>query len=416
MPVLRRSHEPYWQTTDKRTVKIYSGDVLENLRKMRTGSAHMAVTSPPYWGLRDYKSEGQIGQERTPEEFIEKLTAVFMELHRVLRDDGTFWLNIGDTYASSGKGAGPGSSKQASNRGSSFEGGNKIGFEPGLPSKNLVGIPWRVALSLQKAGWILRSDLIWAKPSPMPESVTDRCTRSHEYLFMFAKKERYFYDQDAIREKTGSEADPVEYRKGHTSRHSHKDDLGKGMMQYDSEFQAGKTHPNGKNKRTVWTIASEAYPGTHFSTFPTKLVEPCILAGTSEYGCCSICGAPWKRITEKVQIKRDRPNDYVKRTGEEGTGNSCSNSVAGVEVKTVGWEPTCNCGCIDDELPKVVPCTVLDPFIGSGTTAEVALKHNRRCIGIELNAETIRDCTIPRIEGALLDKPSTARLIPRMVK
>jgi DNA modification methylase len=258
---------------------ILVGDVLEQLVKLPGGSVQCVVTSPPYWGLRDYGHAGQIGLEPTVGEYVEKMVAVFREVRRVLRDDGTLWLNLGDSYTSGGNTTrDPGKSKKHP----AFAGDdnkmkrNRPATPEGLKPKDLVGIPWRVAFALQDDGWYLRQDIIWHKPNPIPESVQDRCTKAHEYVFLMSKSERYFYNKDAVAEKAIGVA-------------------------------------GGRNRRSVWTIPSEPYYGVHFATFPTELPRTCILAST-------------------------RPGD-----------------------------------------------TVLDPFMGSGTTLQVALELGRSAIGIELN-------------------------------
>lgn len=298
--------------------RLLHGDAVATLRSIESGSVHCVVTSPPYYGMRSYLSDGdplkhlEIGLEGG--EYGAELVGVFREVKRVLRDDGTLWLNIGDSY------------------------------EDG----QLLGLPWLIARCLQSDGWILRQDIIWAKKSPMPESVTTRCTRSHEYVFMFTKSQDYFYDAEAIKEESDSS-------------------------------------PSGKNRRSVWSIGSTPYAGAHFATMPTTLAELCIKAGTSDVGCCGECGSPFERVIKKTKVLRSRPNDYVKRKGQRGTGNSCSNSVAGTLTATTGWKQTC--GCQDAE--SSMPCTVLDPFAGSGTTLLVAERLGRNSIGIELNDEYI---------------------------
>lgn len=357
-------------------------------------SVHCVVTSPPYWGLRDYGTGGQIGLESTPADFVGSMVAVFREVHRVLRDDGTLWLNLGDSYCNAG----------SRNNGTGLDGKRRGGVADtdgswkdavgtyrdirhalkgeGIKHKDLIGIPWRVALALQSDGWYLRSEIIWHKASPMPESVTDRPTKAHEPIFLLAKEDRYFYDADAVREQPKG-TDPRVARSS--------DDLADGPMRNSDLERFGTTrgktnqpcsHPAGANLRSVWRLSTDPYPGAHFATFPRKLVEPCIKAGTSEKGCCPSCGSPWRRVTERSAIKRQRPNDFVKRSGEDGTGNSCANTVAGVSVRTIGWEPTCGC---PDHTP--VPCTVFDPFNGAGTTGVVALAHGRRYVGTDLNCE-----------------------------
>lgn len=263
-------------------------------------SVHCCVTSPPYWGLRDYGTNGQIGLERTPEEYVEKMVSVFREVKRVLRDDGTLWLNIGDSYANDGKWGGETGGKPAyldnNNR-------KRVGREKrftGLKPKDLVGIPWLLAFALRADGWYLRSDIIWFKPNPMPESVTDRPTKAHEYIFLLAKNERYFYDADLI-------AEPANGWNG-SSFTSAQDEATKKNLGRGPRVETTK-----RNKRTVWEVTSQPFPEAHFATFPEELIKPCILAGCPPGG------------------------------------------------------------------------TVLDPFIGSGTTALVARNLQCNAIGIELN-------------------------------
>jgi site-specific DNA-methyltransferase (adenine-specific) len=299
---------------------ILHGDARQVLRTMEGDSVHCVVTSPPYYGLRSYLDEGdslkslEIGGKDT--EYVADLVSVFHEVKRVLRPDGTLWLNLGDVYANG----------------------------------QLLGLPWMVARCLQQDGWILRQDIIWAKKSPMPESVQDRCTRGHEYVFMFAKSRDYFYDAEAIKEPSESS-------------------------------------PSGKNRRSVWSIGSTPYAGAHFATMPTTLAELCIKAGTSDRGCCDLCGSPFNRVVERSKIKRERPNNFVKRRGKKGTGNSCGNTVAGVLTSTAGWRQSCQCDNVDASFSR---STVLDPFAGSGTTLVVADRLGRNSIGIELNAEYIK--------------------------
>jgi site-specific DNA-methyltransferase (adenine-specific) len=264
---------------DSRMVTILTGDCREVLKTLPDASAHCCVTSPPYWGLRDYGVDAQIGLERTPEEYVASLVAVFRDVRRVLRDDGTLWLNLGDSYTAnagqrqSDDAKGP---KQCTNRGSTDLGSRSL---DNLPAKNLVGIPWRVAFALQADGWWLRSDIIWAKPNPMPESVTDRPTKSHEYLFLLAKSERYYYDAAAIKE----ECSPEMQRRaaaGHTRGANGKVDASR----CDAATLRGTDAKTinvtgGRNKRDVWTVPTAPYSGAHFATFPPALILPCILAG-----------------------------------------------------------------------------------------------------------------------------------------
>jgi DNA modification methylase len=360
---------------------IHTGDCREVLKTLPANSVHCAVTSPPYWGLRDYGCEGQIGLEQTPDAFVVEMVAVFAEVRRVLREDGTCWLNLGDSYN-----AHPGQRKTTDKVGPKQEtnaGSNTIGSRhcEALKPKDLVGIPWRVAFALQADGWWLRQEIIWHKPAPMPESVTDRCTKAHEHIFLLAKSERYYFDADAIAESATYAGKEVSLGEKSLSRGQatgmNREASGNGNA--DSI-----TVKDTRNKRSVWTVNTAPYKGAHFATFPPDLIRPCIKAGTSEEGVCSKCGAPYERVTERNQLKRDRPNDYTKRTGEDGTGNSCANSVAGVSIKTLGWQATCDC-----KAPLARP-VVLDPFFGSGTTGQVARECGCECIGIDLNPEYVK--------------------------
>ena len=259
--------------------RTIQGDAATVLATMPDGCVHCCVTSPPYWGLRDYGVDGQIGLEGSLDEYMERLLGVLAEVRRVLRDDGTLWLNLGDAYARpEGKGVGGASSKQDSNAATRAD--MRTGRALAVPAKNLIGLPWRVAFALRDAGWILRSDIIWAKPNSMPESVRDRPTRAHEYVFLLSKGERYYYDDDAVRQPYND----------------------KSLSRYDSPMlgtsarihQPGgvnrrvneKREPNqlGANIRDVWTITTQPYRDAHFATFPEALVQRCVLAGCPEGG------------------------------------------------------------------------------------------------------------------------------------
>lgn len=281
------------------TVRILTGDCRQVLRSLPDASVQCCVTSPPYFGLRDYGVDGQIGLEPTPDNFVAEMVSVFREVRRVLRDDGTLWLNLGDSYAAGGMGAGSG--KQLTNRGTSAGGHmNKPRKAPsGLKPKDLVGIPWRVAFALQADGWYLRSAIVWAKPNPMPESVTDRPTSSYEMVFLLSKSERYFYDADAIREeeavpdwddgsrvfggvnKAGANIQHGERTTGRLAERR-KRGLPPKHQQYESSDQSGLDavgRGGGRNARNVWTIATRPFPEAHFATFPPELAERCIKAG-----------------------------------------------------------------------------------------------------------------------------------------
>lgn len=289
--------------------KIEFGDCREIMRRWAEQGvkAQMCVSSPPYFGLRDYGVDGQLGLEQTPDEYVQNMVEVFRAVRDVLADDGTLWLNIGDTYARTGGtdrkvsstakvGSTRNTMKQMSDRTSKAS-------ALGLKDKDLIGIPWRVAFALQADGWYLRQDIIWHKPNPMPESVRDRCTKAHEYIFLLAKSERYYYDREAMQEPAARGYAGSDFRTGKTAAHQG------GRMSRADRIDTGR-----RNRRSVWTVATRPYKGAHFATFPPELIEPCILAGS-------------------------RPGDVV-----------------------------------------------LDPFMGSGTTAAVALRHGRRYLGCELNA------------------------------
>jgi DNA modification methylase len=273
------------------TVKLYLGDCLQVLGRLDLESVHCVVTSPPYWGLRDYGVHGQLGLEATPEEHVERMVEVFRAVRRVMRKDATLWLNYGDTYASGEVGRHDSLQSAGLLPGKA---GVRTGIEKvqkqrqqrprprGLKPKDLVGMPWRVAFALQADGWYLRSDIIWAKPNPMPESVTDRPTKSHEHLFLLAKSERYYYAADAVREPH-AEKTLTHRGQGSCGKASSQDSLGK-VASGSWSKTVRIVDPRGCNLRDVWTIPTAPFPGAHFATFPTKLVEPCIKAGCPEGG------------------------------------------------------------------------------------------------------------------------------------
>jgi DNA modification methylase len=372
------------------STRLLVGHVLDRLAELPDESVHCCVTSPPYYGLRDYGLEpqvweendpacqhswgeegksgqrnrnvlgnlngcsplflhpstgafcqwcgawcGSLGLEPTPELYIQHLVEIFAEVRRILRSDGTLWLNIGDSYARD-----------------EAKGQHKPAFRSsggGLKPKDLIGIPWMLAFALRGSGWWLRQDIIWSKPNAMPESVTDRCTKAHEYLFLLTKSERYFYDSAAIQE-------PAE--KGNASSSFNTPAEHKLLRSSDST----RTDDDQRNKRSVWTVPTRPFTKAHFAVFPPNLITPCIQAGTSEHGVCQQCGAPWKRE---------------------------------VSTTTTGWSSTCKCNA------DIIPATVLDPFFGAGTTGLVCQHLWRSCIGIDLSdkyAEIGKD----RMPGGLL--------------
>ena len=309
--------KPYYQDDH---VTLYHGDSLATLRQLDSASVDCCVTSPPYYGLRDYGQAGQYGLEESPAQYVETIRALFSEVRRVLADDGTLWLNLGDSYAAGSRSSYASTGKAAGRVGASRPTSN-------LPGKNLLGIPWRVAFALQDDGWILRNEIIWAKPNAMPESVTDRLSNRHEHLFMFSKSPRYWFDLDPIREpvvteraqelswaRDSKEADvPGQSMRQHRSARTH------GKAESAALAPTGKRHdtqcPRGKNPGDVWMIPTQPFSEAHFATMPPALAELCIQAGCKPGG------------------------------------------------------------------------VVLDPFSGSGTTGLAASRHGRRYVGIDLNSE-----------------------------
>jgi DNA modification methylase len=317
--------------------EIFNSDCIEGMRTLPDQSVNCCVTSPPYFGLRDYGHDGQIGLEDTPEQFVAKLVDVFREVKRVLKDDGTLWLNLGDSYNGSGQ------SPYATNMGVKktariYENTKAVNIV-GLKPKDLIGIPWMVAFALRADGWYLRQDIIWHKPNPMPESVTDRCTKSHEYIFLLSKSKKYYYDHEAIKEPANYPnvvgMDETGFKDPKTFNGKHKESSitgkrkdydkkqaggGSGVMGYSGALKSNGTALYGetRNKRSVWTVTTKPYSEAHFATYPEDLIVDCIKAGCPEGG------------------------------------------------------------------------TVLDPFMGAGTTALVARKLNRQYVGFELNPEYIR--------------------------
>jgi DNA modification methylase len=261
--------------------QIIEGDSAVTLRSLPERSVQTCVTSPPYFSLRDYGHDGQIGLEATPEIYVERLVQVFREVRRVLRDDGTLWLNLGDSYNAYNGNRGESATtfdKKRSAKDNALPAGHGLTVKNVKP-KDLIGIPWMVAFALRADGWYLRSDIIWAKPNPMPESVTDRPTKSHEYLFLLSKGPRYFYDADAIREDGEGTWNHGGYRNGRSVY------LGGKSFDNSTDEQGtagAKPQEAGRNRRSVWTVATQPFPGAHFATFPPKLIEPCILAGSRE--------------------------------------------------------------------------------------------------------------------------------------
>lgn len=483
---------------------LLHGNVLDCLKEMQAASVHTVVTSPPYWGLRKYEAvepsvwggepecehvwgdglpgdnrggsgtpngrngrgenyaraegrgcwcqrcsawRGTLGNEPTLAQYVQNIVSVFSEVWRVLRDDSVAWLNLGDSYYAGGSTTENGQNTRLYEANSTLmskytDGQTSRPVKPRsgeLKNKDLCGIPWRVAFALQDSGWYLRSDVIWAKGasycdswagSVMPESVTDRPTSAHEYVFLLAKSTRYFYDVVAVREDgvdpERQRADRIAGANGHNVRHS-----------YGGIMNASTT----RNLRNVWAISPAPSPFAHFATFPPKLVEPMIRAGTSAHGACDQCGAPWERVTLNSPMEVE-PGPSREALSEAGEQRSCNGTMTKPpETTTIGWRPTCACRTIPEPEPKppkfvgnaqskreqrqawlqdvwlpwwqriwpvlqtwpTQPCVVLDPFVGSGTTALVARAEGRHAIGIDASETYLRTITIPRLQAIDLD-------------
>lgn len=436
--------------------KIYNEDCLTGLKKLKSNSIDCCVTSPPYFGLRDYgtatwdggdpgcshtykinfpynenfnersgnavgkkkqesqrhekmykeicegcgavRIDSQIGLEQTPEIYLEKIVQVFEEIRRVLKVEGTLWLNLGDTYCSTAPGTRNAPSVQIHAGDASEARANmRIKTPSGMKPKDLMGIPWMVAFALRSAGWYLRQDIIWHKKNPMPESVTDRCTKSHEYVFLLSKSSQYYYDHQAILEEANYDG--------------RKDTIMKGSEKYRDGFAPTTDNPqtfsmvgherwknkiNGdipaRNKRSVWSVNVQGYAEAHFATFPEELIVDMIKAGSSEHGCCKWCGIPYTRILEPSERyakvlgesyhdhSEDLSKGMMQSRGVNKQNKMRDAGIPGAEYETKGWQKNCKC-----ETTEIVPAIIVDPFMGAGTTALVARKLNRNFIGFELN-------------------------------
>lgn len=389
----------------------------------------MCVTSPPYFGLRDYGHDRQLGLEQTPEEYVQNMVEVFRCVRDVLADDGTLWLNIGDSYNAGRNGGHAGGKKQASlerHKGIERSGANV----PGLKPKDLIGIPWMLAFALQADGWYLRQDIIWHKPNPMPESVRDRCTKAHEYIFLLSKSDRYFYDHEAIKEPAVSE------KPAGNKRHKYADAYAAGDSE-EHRTKAGLLALTGvewktRNRRSVWTVATRPYKGAHFAVFPPELVEPCILAGSLPVGAyepddvifspagygereddpsLTVGRAGFNRPRRNVEMVRPmsrseqaayaeqlRQSPHREEMMRESGGETTFAHYVRTDRSGARAIPQRLLECWIDRgwiQPVAIPprkaaehrSIVLDPFMGSGTTAAVAIAHGRQYLGCELNPD-----------------------------
>jgi DNA modification methylase len=362
-------------------IEIICGDALSSLKQVPDKVIQTCITSPPYWGLRDYGVKGQLGLEKNPAEYVEKIVEIAKEVRRVLRDDGTFWLNLGDTYHGGGGIWKPKPDPKDTKKGRiNTDWRRKI---EGLKNKDLIGIPWRVAFALQEDGWYLRSDIIWSKKNPMPESTRDRPTKSHEYIFLLAKNSQYYYDRHAIMEEavTKNTTDLGITDTSETQWNGENIGLKEHHEKYREDDES-----NRRNKRSVWEINTQPYPETHFAVYPTALIEPCILAGSADQAC-PVCRAPWKRIIKREETSKDEDTESWRTQENPGFGvrrpPEPNQPGAYYTGRTVGWEPTCDCEDNDGSASSIV----LDPFTGSGTTGLVALQHRRWFLGIEISQE-----------------------------
>lgn len=334
---------------------ILNGEASNVLKDIPDETFHSIVTSPPYWSMRDYSADDQLGVEETPEEYVEKLVAILREARRTLRNDGTLWLNIGDTYNNTAgfiRNTKPEWQRDGRTGGTADK---KFIKHSTVKKKDLFGLPWKVAFALQEDGWYLRCDICWSKANCFPDGAKDRPTRSHEYIFLLSKSEKYFYDY------YGALEDTSRYRS--TRSFGARNPEGTGRQDGNRVFEDyGK-----RNRRSVWETSVSNYKGKHYATYPPELIEPCILASVSPEGCCAKCGKPIERITEKEKVPAMNNKGYE------------------LKLLSKGWQKTCDC-----DTNEKRPCLVLDPFSGMATTGLVAMQYKAYYVGIEINEEYLR--------------------------
>lgn len=380
------------------TCTILQGDCVARMRELQAGSVHCVVTSPPYLWLRDYGVEGQIGLEATVDEYVQKLVDVFREVRRILREDGTCWINLGDSYATGGRGGGGAYMNERGEKAWGHRAGlNGWRSAPeGLKHKDIIGLPWRVAFALQSDGWRLRGDHVWWKTNAHPESVQDRPTRAHEFVFLLTKSAHYFYDSEAVREPVTGNAHA---RGSGVNPKAAKNATG--SKQNSSFAAAVKDLVTSRNLRSVWAVPTQPFAAErfglddvdHYAVMPEEIARRCILAGTSERGACPRCGAQWQRIVEvlgetaRERMYRDGLSRPPVMPGASAQGLHFKGHHGGFtrDRRTLCWEPRCDC-----EQAEPIPATVFDPFGGAATTALVALKNGRSAILTELNPAYVR--------------------------
>lgn len=375
--------------------RIYTWDALQFVWQLPDDSLNCVITSPPYYGLRDYQADGQYGLEDTPDQYVARLVELFRLIRRNLRPDGTCWIVLGDSYANDGKWGGSSGGKHVK----ALHGNTGVGRRKrntGLKPKDLIGIPWRVALALQADGWWLRNCIVWDKVNAMPESVTDRCTMSHEYVFLLTKSARYWFDRDAIKvNKSDFSIEREQYPRAAIEKYVNADREIIGSIQSLNTNRHPANNIMTANKRTVWAVKTQAFEGMHFATFPPELIRPMIRAGCPRQ-VCAACGAPYRAVVERETVLAPdwKPYDGSKSVNEDDnhaykriSGNVRRFREAGRDHDNpfpkravTGYAPSCACG-----TTETVPGLVFDPFMGAGTTGLVASQEGRDYIGSEIN-------------------------------